>query len=186
MIKKMMIEMSKLIQNLYGLVLNQHKENIRRDEHFHKTFEIVYTNDYPQTRSARKLSDNQVATRSQAKNNLKSQDNNKPIIKENSPEQRNTTRKTPSQPPNVPPKGILKNNDRPQRMTFQETMKTISPGLAKPQNKEPMQRKQVSFPSKEVSPVIQESLNTNILGKLSRSLVMVSFKELIVIPSVRT
>ena len=73
---------------------------------------------------------------------------NKPIIRENSPEQRNTTRKTPSQPPNGPPKGILKNNDQPQRMTFQETRKTISPGLAKPQNKEPMQRKQASLAKK--------------------------------------
>ena len=139
MIMKMMIEMSKLIQNLYGLVLNQHKENIRRDEHFHGPSKNVYTNNYPQTRSARKLSDNQVVTRSQTRNNLKNQD--KPIIKENSPEQRNTTRKTPSQPPSVPPKGILKRNDQLRRMTFQETRKTISPGLAKPQNKEPMQRK---------------------------------------------
>ena len=55
---KMMIEMSKLIQNLYGLVLNQQKQNIRRDEHFCKISQRVYTNDYPQTMSARALSDN--------------------------------------------------------------------------------------------------------------------------------
>ena len=63
-IMKMMIEMSKLIQNLYGLVLNQHKENMRRDEHFLKFSENVYTNDYPKNRPARKLLDSQVVTKS--------------------------------------------------------------------------------------------------------------------------
>ena len=38
MMMKMMIEMSKLIQNLYGVALNQHKQNTRRDEHFHKLY----------------------------------------------------------------------------------------------------------------------------------------------------
>ena len=79
---KIMIEMSKLIQNLYGVVLNQHKENIRRSEHFHKPCKNVYTNDYPQTRSVRMLSDNQVVTRSQTRNNVKHQENNKPVIRE--------------------------------------------------------------------------------------------------------
>ena len=36
MMMKMMIEMRKLIQSLYGLVLNHHKQNTRRDEHVHK------------------------------------------------------------------------------------------------------------------------------------------------------
>ena len=48
-----------------------------------------------------------------------------------------------------------------------------------------MQRKQVSPPSKGVPLVIRGNLNTNILGKLSRSLVMMFLKELIAIPSVR-
>ena len=50
MMMKMMIEMSKMIQNLYDVVLNHHKESIRRNEHFHKPSQNVYTNDYPQTR----------------------------------------------------------------------------------------------------------------------------------------
>ena len=145
----------------------------------------MYTKDYPQTRSTRMLSDNQVLTRSQTRNNVKNQENNKLVIRENSPEQRNTTRKIPSQPSNVPHKGILKKNDQPWRMPSQETRKEVSLGLAKRQHKEPMQRKQVSLPSKEVPPVIQESLNENILGKLFGSLVMMSLKELIVIPSIR-
>ena len=57
MMMKMMIEMSKLIQSLYGLVLNQQKQNTRRDEHFHKLSQRVYTNDFPQTMSVRKLSE---------------------------------------------------------------------------------------------------------------------------------
>ena len=65
MVMKMMIEMSKLIQNLYGLVLGQHKQNIRHDEHFHKLSQKVYTNNYPQDVLARTLPDNQVVTRSQ-------------------------------------------------------------------------------------------------------------------------
>ena len=77
---KMMIEMSKLIQNLCGLVLNQQKQNIRRDEHFHKLSQRVYTNDYRQTISTRALLDNQVVTRSQTRSNVKNQENNKPVI----------------------------------------------------------------------------------------------------------
>ena len=76
---KMMAEMSKLIQSLNGLVLSQQKQNIRRDEHFYKISQRVYTNDYPQTMSARALSDNQVVTRS----NIKNLDSNKPITRKN-------------------------------------------------------------------------------------------------------
>ena len=48
-----------------------------------------------------------------------------------------------------------------------------------------MQRKQANLPGKAVPPVIQGSLNTNILGKLSGYSVMMSLKELITIPSVK-
>ena len=80
---KMMIEMSRIIQGLYGLVLSQQKQNIRRDEHFRKVSQRVYTNDYPQTMSARALSDNQVVTRSQTRSNVKNLDSNKPITRKN-------------------------------------------------------------------------------------------------------
>ena len=79
MMMKMMIEMNKLIQNLYGIALNQQKQNTRCDEHFHKLSQRVYTNDYPQTMSARELSDSQVVTRSQTRNNVKNLENNKPV-----------------------------------------------------------------------------------------------------------
>ena len=48
-----------------------------------------------------------------------------------------------------------------------------------------MQRKQANLPGKAFPPVIQGSLNMNILGKLFGSSVMMSLKELITIPSVR-
>ena len=83
MMMKMMIEMSKLIQNLYGVVLTQQKQNTRRDEHFHKLPQRVYTNDYPQTMSARAISDSQVVTRSQMRNNAKNLENNKPVTRDN-------------------------------------------------------------------------------------------------------
>ena len=101
---KMMVGMSKLIQSLYGLVLSQQKQNIRRDEHFHKLSQRVYTNDYPQTMSARALLDNQVVTRS----NIKNLDSNKPVTRKNFPEQRSTTDKKLSWPSSVPHKDILK------------------------------------------------------------------------------
>ena len=47
MMMKMMIEMSKLIQNLYGVALNQQKKDTRHDEHFHKLSQRVYTNNCP-------------------------------------------------------------------------------------------------------------------------------------------
>ena len=124
-------------------------------------------------------------TRSQTRNNVKNLENNKLVTRKNSPEQKNTTNKNLSHPSNVPRRGILKKNDQPWRMPSQETRKAVSPGLAKPQHKEPMQRKQVSLPRKEVLPVIQGGLNTNILGKIYESSVMMSLKELIAIPSVR-
>ena len=55
---RMMVEMSKLIQSLYSLVLNQQKQNARRDEHFHKLSQRVYANSFSQTMSARALADN--------------------------------------------------------------------------------------------------------------------------------
>ena len=69
-------------------------------------------------------------------------------------------------------------------MPSQETKKAVNPGVVEPQHKETMQRKQASPPSKGVPPVVQGSLSTNILGKLSGSSVMMSLKELIAIPSV--
>ena len=69
-------------------------------------------------------------------------------------------------------------------MPSQETRKAISPDFARPQHKETMSRKQVNLPGKGVPPAIQGGLNTNILGKLSGSSVMMSLKELIAIPSV--
>ena len=45
-----------------------------------------------------------------------------------------------------------------------------------------MQRKQVNLPGKGVPPMIQGSMNTNILGKLSRSSDMMSLTELIAMP----
>ena len=122
--------------------------------------------------SARALSDNQVVTRS----NIKNLDSNKPVTRKNFPEQRSTTDKSPSS--SSPHKGILKRNEHPQ-----ETKKVVSPDFVKPQ--ETMQRKQANLPGKAVPPAIQGSLNTNILGKLSRSSVMMSLKELITIPFVR-
>ena len=92
----------------------------RHDEHFHKLSQRVYTNDYPQTMSSRTLSDNQVVTRSQTRNNTRNLESNKPVTGKNSPEQRNTTDKNPSQPSNVPRRGILEKNEQPLRMPSQE------------------------------------------------------------------
>ena len=171
---KMIVEMSKLIQSLYGLVLSQQKQNARRDEHLRKLSQRVYTNKYPQTMSARELSDNQVMTRS----NIRNLDSNKPVTRKNFPEQRSTTDKNPSS--SSPHKGISKRNEHPQ-----ETKKVVSPDFVRPQHKETTQRKQANLPSKAFPPVIQGSLNTNLLGKLFGSSVMTSLKELITTPSVR-
>ena len=117
------------------MVLNQHKQNTRQDEHVHKLSQRVYANDCPQTMSARTLSDNQVITRSQARSNIKNLDSNKPVTKKNFPEQRSTTDKNLSLPSSVPHKGILKKNEHPLRMPSQETKKVVSPDFAKPQHK---------------------------------------------------
>ena len=71
MMMKIMIEMNKLIQNLYGVALNQQKQDTRHDEHFHKLSQRVYTNNCPYTMSARALLDSQVTTRSQMRNSVK-------------------------------------------------------------------------------------------------------------------
>ena len=133
----------------------------------------MYTNDYPQTMSAKALSDSQVMTRSQMRNNVKNLENNKPATKEN-----------PSQPLNVPHGRILKRNEQPLRVPSQEAGKRVNPYLAKPQHDTTMQRKPVSSPSKGIPPMIQDSINANILGKLFGSLVMMSLKGLMAIPSV--
>ena len=174
MMMKLMIEMNKLIQNLYGVALNQQKQDTRHDEHFHKLSQRVYTNNCPQTVSARAFSDSQVTTRSQTRNNVKNLENNKPVTREN-----------PSQPLNVPRRGILKRNEWPLRVPSQEAGKRVNPYLAKPQPDTTMQRKPVSSPSKGIPPMRQDSINANILGKLSGSSVMMSLKGLIAIPSVR-
>ena len=71
--------------------------------------------------SARALSDSQVMTRSQTRNNVKNLENNKPVTREN-----------PSQPLNVPRRGILKRNEQPLRVPSQEAGKRVNPHLAKP------------------------------------------------------
>ena len=162
-----MVEMSKLIQSLYSLVLNQQKQNARRDEHFHKLSQRVYANSFSQTMSARALADNQVVTRSSIRN----LDSNKPVTRKNSPEQRSTADKNPSL--SSPHRGILKRNEHPQ-----ETKRVVSPDFIKPNHK-------ANPPSKVVPPMIRGSLNTNILRKLFGSSVMMSLKGLITIPSVR-
>ena len=73
---------------------------------------------------ARALSDSQVTTMSQTRNNVKNLENNKPITREN-----------PSQPLNVPQgRGILKRNEQPLRVPAQEAKKRVNPYLAKPQH----------------------------------------------------
>ena len=131
--------------------------------------------------SARELSNNQVVTRS----NIRNLDSNKPITRKIFPEQRSTTDKNLSWPSSVPRKGSLKKNGHPLRMPSQKTKKVVSPDFAKPQHKETMQRKQANLPGKAVPPAIQGSLNTNILGKIYGSSIMMSLKELITIHSIR-
>ena len=73
--------------------------------------------------SARALSNSQVMTRSQTRNNVKNLENNKPVTREN-----------PSQPLNVPRRGVMKRNKKPLRVPSKEAGKTVNPYLAKPQH----------------------------------------------------
>ena len=124
--------------------------------------------------SARALLDSQVMTRSQTRNNVKNLENNKPVTREN-----------PSQPLNVPRRGILKRNEQPLRVPSQEAGKRVNLYLAKPQYDTTMQRNPVSSPSKGIFPMVQNSINANLLGNFFGSSVKISLKGLIAIPSIR-